>query len=341
MANKKISQLIEIGAAGLNAANLIPVVSGSTTYKTSLSSLDAFLGGYTQTTGIYEDLFTNKITVSGISKFANNAVFSGNFNVRSGANITGNLIVGSAQSITSSSSSICGGSGNILQGNYGTIGGGVGNQIYDVYNFIGGGLSNSSQGSYCFIGGGQNNLIQNGVSDSNYSIILGADNTAVDSSRANIIGHSILIDTSLNSSALGTSITITNSPYSLGLGRQVQVDHSGAGVLGDGRIATKGSAGINTFTTHYSNGVYVSGSNVEVQKTGVFKSGISSLGLILPYGGISGYLRSGEVGASVSLAGVPATTGSAGTSGNLAIDINYLYACIGTNRWKRVALSDF
>lgn len=34
-----------------------------------------------------------------------------------------------------------------------------------------------------------------------------------------------------------------------------------------------------------------------------------------------------------------ATTGAAGNTGEICWDTNYLYVCIGTNNWKRTALS--
>lgn len=36
---------------------------------------------------------------------------------------------------------------------------------------------------------------------------------------------------------------------------------------------------------------------------------------------------------------VPSTATSSGTAGQMAKDANYLYICIATNTWKRVALS--
>ena len=38
---------------------------------------------------------------------------------------------------------------------------------------------------------------------------------------------------------------------------------------------------------------------------------------------------------------VPATSGSLGSIGQLAVDSSYLYVCIATNTWKRVSLSSF
>jgi hypothetical protein len=38
---------------------------------------------------------------------------------------------------------------------------------------------------------------------------------------------------------------------------------------------------------------------------------------------------------------VPATSGAAGTTGQAAQDGNYLYICVATNTWKRIALTTF
>jgi hypothetical protein len=38
---------------------------------------------------------------------------------------------------------------------------------------------------------------------------------------------------------------------------------------------------------------------------------------------------------------VPATAASAGTAGMVAYDANFLYLCVSTNVWKRVAISTF
>jgi hypothetical protein len=40
-----------------------------------------------------------------------------------------------------------------------------------------------------------------------------------------------------------------------------------------------------------------------------------------------------------SLNTAPATSNSAGTTGQISIDANFIYVCVATNTWKRVALS--
>lgn len=37
----------------------------------------------------------------------------------------------------------------------------------------------------------------------------------------------------------------------------------------------------------------------------------------------------------------PASSAATGTAGQIATDSNFLYVCIGTNSWKRIALSAF
>tara|TARA_R100001510_G_C7645580_1_gene202931 strand:- start:96 stop:350 length:255 start_codon:yes stop_codon:yes gene_type:complete len=38
---------------------------------------------------------------------------------------------------------------------------------------------------------------------------------------------------------------------------------------------------------------------------------------------------------------VPATASSTGTAGTLAYDSSYLYVCVATNTWKRVAIASW
>lgn len=44
---------------------------------------------------------------------------------------------------------------------------------------------------------------------------------------------------------------------------------------------------------------------------------------------------------SLNLVPVPATSTSAGTAGQVAADASFLYLCIATNLWRRVAISAF
>lgn len=47
------------------------------------------------------------------------------------------------------------------------------------------------------------------------------------------------------------------------------------------------------------------------------------------------------VSSAVTANAAPATSGSIGSQGQIAIDTNYLYVCIATNTWKRISLSSF
>lgn len=46
-------------------------------------------------------------------------------------------------------------------------------------------------------------------------------------------------------------------------------------------------------------------------------------------------------GAILNLVPVPATATSAGTAGQVAADSGFLYLCISTNVWRRVAVASF
>lgn len=43
----------------------------------------------------------------------------------------------------------------------------------------------------------------------------------------------------------------------------------------------------------------------------------------------------------LNLSPVPATSTSVGTAGQVAADASFLYLCIGTNLWRRVAVAAF
>lgn len=38
---------------------------------------------------------------------------------------------------------------------------------------------------------------------------------------------------------------------------------------------------------------------------------------------------------------VPASSGAAGTAGQMAYDSDYLYVCVAANTWRRIALNDW
>lgn len=61
--------------------------------------------------------------------------------------------------------------------------------------------------------------------------------------------------------------------------------------------------------------------------------------VLLQLGGVQPTEGAGGGGASVSLFAPPASN-SPGTAGDLAIDDSYLYGCIATNTWRRVAWTE-
>ncbi len=48
----------------------------------------------------------------------------------------------------------------------------------------------------------------------------------------------------------------------------------------------------------------------------------------------------GPTGPGVSST-IPGSSGASGSIGDLAVDSNWLYVCVGTNTWKRTALTGF
>lgn len=83
-----------------------------------------------------------------------------------------------------------------------------------------------------------------------------------------------------------------------------------------------------------------SGSLSSVIRLGVFKDGVET-GYILLSANSSGNdvitLNADQV--IISNTHTPASASAAGTTGQIAWDANYIYICVATNTWKRVAIS--
>jgi hyaluronoglucosaminidase len=62
------------------------------------------------------------------------------------------------------------------------------------------------------------------------------------------------------------------------------------------------------------------------------------IGSIGPTGATGSIGVTGSTGPSVSSI-APGSSGATGTIGDLALDTNYLYVCIGTNTWKRTQIT--
>ena len=54
-------------------------------------------------------------------------------------------------------------------------------------------------------------------------------------------------------------------------------------------------------------------------------------------GGAQGF--QGDTGGAIASSSAPASATSAGTAGTIAFDADFMYVCIATNTWKRVAIS--
>lgn len=91
------------------------------------------------------------------------------------------------------------------------------------------------------------------------------------------------------------------------------------------------------YITGISSIVYrnMTGSFITSGQTGAFYPAV---------GNPSGYLTASDTGAfvnSVKFVGVPTTTGSPGTSGEVSFDWDYFYVCIEDGRWRRIGLYDW
>lgn len=51
--------------------------------------------------------------------------------------------------------------------------------------------------------------------------------------------------------------------------------------------------------------------------------------------------KSEDVASVLAWAAVPASSGAAGTAGQIAYDADYFYICVATNVWKRVPIADW
>jgi hypothetical protein len=161
---------------------------------------------------------------------------------------------------------------------------------------IAGGCSNIIKfGHFSIIGAGACNCISQNVlgtlnQDFIYNSILGGfKNTICRSSFNSIIGNNNCVSCCNN--------------YSFVIGNNSTINHSGAGIISDGRNTLKTSQGQNTLTLDFISGTYIKNRTI---------------------------LQSDSY--------VPSTYTSAGVSGQLAFDPNHFYRHNGTN-WTRTALS--
>ena len=71
---------------------------------------------------------------------------------------------------------------------------------------------------------------------------------------------------------------------------------------------------------------------------------ISDAGTTLDLGNLdngSQQINLGDVNTYAEITQVPESTNSVGKKSQIAIDSNYLYVCVATNVWKRIALSSW
>lgn len=81
-----------------------------------------------------------------------------------------------------------------------------------------------------------------------------------------------------------------------------------------------------------------------VDENATIASGLSVGGSVSATGGVSGssFTTSGSAAVGtlfITGTGIPASTGSAGTFGQIVVGSGYLYACTGTNMWARTHLT--
>lgn len=189
---------------------------------------------------------------------------TGNIGIINGGNFTSNSVSGAFAGVLAGqnntargiSSSIGAGENNHVSGHYSFIGGGelnkisVGNPDASIcggnsniiiggqYNFIGGGFNNKVYNVHNHILGGQNNTIgDEGGSSINNSCLIGGDGNIVSGSYSCVIG---------------------------GINCQIPLSHGGAAIMSDNTSNTKYSLGEKTLSLYYQNGVYITGSNLNI-----------------------------------------------------------------------------
>lgn len=160
-----------------------------------------------------------------------------------------------------------------------------------------------------------------GIQDaSNAELILGAEQANVKVTDWN---HQVAVNTYNNGTQTGYNWTFVNDGTLYGPG-----DGSSLAVTG---IQT--GAGINSLPIYSNGGMTLTAAGGDMNlymDGGLYIGASSSENQILKQSDISNVSR---------VVPVPANATDTGTAGQIAVDSSYLYVCVATNNWKRVALS--
>ena len=111
--------------------------------------------------------------------------------------------------------------------------------------------------------------------------------------------------------------------------------------------STGGTAGIIRAQINgaiYAEGAYLGGDytsgvgNINLYNTGMIQcASIETSGGNVTAGGVGSYI----IGKPILTSDAPSTSTSTGITGQITWNASYIYVCVGTNQWRRVALSTF
>ena len=181
----------------------------------------------------------------------------------SGITIGGGGSSSSPNSSWGNFSTISGGEGNQINGEYAAIGGGSNNSAYlfaavsggsgnlaNEYSAVGGGSNNSIDGYYSTIAGGQNNTVLN-----EWSVIGGGLNNSATSAVATIGGGNANVASGFASTVPGGEYNLATEDFTFAAGRYAEANHVGTFIWSDSSDHVFSSTGENQFLINASGGV--------------------------------------------------------------------------------------
>lgn len=339
-------------------------------YQNKISAGNGFIGNgngneiYSTNSAIVAGIQQNKIFSNAESSFIGNGfrneIFSGTYS------FIGN---GRNNDVWKKYSTITNGELNIASGNLATVINGSGNNARSDYSLVANGRLNnigSTDSTYSVILNGNTNTIgssdysiigngqDNQILFEDHNVIIAGTNNLITGSKSTIAGGTYntiygnwcfaagganVISTADYSSAIGRGHKISGS-YSHGIGRRAAISsgHDGAIVLADGQARDHMSAGVDTLSLDFYNGVFVT-TGLFTAYNGIDIYGGASFNGLKPVVNGSGVMLEGE-----SLIINEAFTGSSsqpGSVGQLKISGDYLYICTGVDSWGRIQIQSF
>jgi hypothetical protein len=160
--------------------------------------------------------------------------------------------------ISTSWTTIGGGSANYVMGPGATIGGGVSNIVLGIYATVGGGIRNEADGDGAFIGGGgyDGSIVLGNVASGAGSVIAGGTQNIASGSRSTVGGGHNNSATNWYATVPGGAWNIAGGKGSFAAGQAAKARHDGAFVWGDDNVSSDiTSTANNQFTARCAGGV--------------------------------------------------------------------------------------